>query len=126
MPGEINPQLLQFLVQKMGNRLTPEMMQGAILAMGFLDISKKIKSQEPKGPPKPKQMQSGGQVEINKRVQGPGPLRSGTTQQQLIQLASVLANKNIGQQLAKMPMVPPRSPSPQIGIPGVKGPQFKF
>lgn len=121
MAGEINPQLLQFLVTKMGERVTPDVIQGFLLGLGAQNLSKMMK---PKQPPVPKNPQAGGQVSINRNVPGPGPLRSGTTPQQIQALAMLLASPQMGMQLSKLPAVPPRRSSPAVGIPGVKGPTF--
>lgn len=119
MAGEINPQLLQFLVQRMGSAVTPQVIQGFLLGLGAQNLSKQLK---PKAPPRPTQPQMGGQATINKNIPGPGPLRSGTDPTQLQALAQLLSNPQIGQQIAKMPAVPPRMASPSVGIPGVQGP----
>ena len=119
MAGDIDPQLLQFLVQKMGSAVTPQVIQGFMLGLGAQSLTKQMK---PKGPPTPKQPQAGGQVASNKQVPGQGPLRSGTQPDQIQALAQMLSNPQIGQQISKMPAVPPRMASPQAGIPGVPGP----
>jgi len=116
--AQMNPQLLQFLAQKMGDKLTPEVIQGFMLGLGAQELSKQLTPKKPKQPG----MQSGGQVNINKQVAGPGPLRSGTSPTQLQALASLLANQRIAQQYAKMPMMPSHAASGPAGIPGVPGP----
>jgi len=116
--AQMNPQLLQWLAQKMGNNLTPEVVQGFMLGLGAQELSKQLTPKQPKQP----QMQAGGQIQINKSVAGPGPLRSGTQPDQLQALASLLANQQIAQQYAKMPMRPPHQAAPEAGIPGVPGP----
>ena len=63
--------------------------------------------------------QAGGQVAINKNVPGPGPLRSNTTPMQLQALAALLANPEVGQNLAAQGMLPPHAGGPGPGIPGV-------
>ena len=115
----IDPMLLQYLAKMLGPQLTPAHIQGALLAKGMEEYSKALK---PKEPPVPKNPQMGGQVQVNRQIPGPGPLRSGTSQDQLALLAQLLSNQGLGQQLARMGMVPPRQPSPVPGIPGVPGP----
>ena len=149
--AELNPQLLALFAQQMGQRLTPDMLQGAMLAKGLEEYSKAMKPKQQAGQPgtpgqppgpgqpgqgpgmpgqpgqpgvaqRPPQPQAGGQVQINKQVPGAGPLRSGTTQEQLMALASLLMSPAFGQQLARLPFVRPNQPSAPAGIPGVPGP----
>jgi hypothetical protein len=146
--AELNPQLLALFAQQMGQRFTPDMLQGAMLAKGLEEYSKAMKPKQPPGmpsgpagtpgtpgvppggqaqqPPRPPQPQAGGQIAINKQVPGSGPLRSGTTQQQLMALASLLSSPAILQQLARLPFVRPNQPSAAAGIPGVPGPTVQF
>jgi hypothetical protein len=116
--AQMNPQLLQFLAQKMGDKLTPEVIQGFMLGLGAQELSKQMTPKQPKQP----QMQAGGQVQINKQVAGPGPLRSGTQPDQIQALASLMANQQIAQQMAKLPPMNPHQGSAPAGIPGVPGP----
>ena len=125
------------------------MLAGAMLAKGLEEYSKAMKPKQPAGadlgqpgmpgqpgqvgapggpgqPQRPPQPQAGGQVAINKQVPGSGPLRSGTTQQQLMALASLLMSPAFSQQLARLPMVRPNQPSAPAGIPGVPGPMVQF
>ncbi len=115
----IDPQLLQYLAKVLGPQLTPQHIQGALLAKGMEEYSKAL---QPKAPPGPKNPQAGGQVQVNRQIPGPGPLRSGTGQDQLALLAQLLSNQGFGQQISRMGMVPPRQPGPAPGIPGVPGP----
>ena len=144
--ADINPMLLQYLARMLGPRLKPEHLEGALLAKGAEAFSKGLEqkgqsaqSQQPRmpgvqpgqpaqpgqqpmqRPPSPPQSQAGGQVQINKQVPGAGPLRSGTSIQQLQALVALLANPMIAQQMARMPPVQPNMASPQAGLPGVPG-----
>lgn len=119
MPG-LDPMLMQFLARMLGNRLTPQHIEGALLAKGAEEYGKSLKPKPPPGQgPEP---QAGGQVTVNKQVPGAGPLRSGTTPEQIAALASILGMPGMGQNLAKLPPMQPHAASPQAGIPGVPGP----
>jgi len=119
---DIDPAVLAFLQQQMGNRLTPDMIQGAMLAKGAEQYSKALKPKQPKQPTGP---QLGGQVSLNKQVPGAGPLRSGTTPQQMEMLAQLLSMPGFIQSLMAQGMVQRNAASPQAGIPGVPGPTFQ-
>ena len=143
----IDPILLQQLSRILGPKLNADHIQGALLAKGAEEFSKSLKPKQPAGASpgqpgmpgqqapsmpgqpgqpgvaqRPPQPQAGGQVQINKQVPGAGPLRSGTTQEQLMALASLLMSPAFGQQLARLPFVRPNQPSAPAGIPGVPGP----
>src|SRR3972149_4563839 len=119
---DIDPAVLAFLQQQMGNRLTPDMIQGAMLGKGAEQYSKALKPKQPKQPTGP---QLGGQVSLNKQVPGAGPLRSGTTPQQMEMLAQLLSMPGVIQWLLVQGRVQRNPASPQAGIPGVPGPTFQ-
>ncbi len=120
-PGQVDPQqqMIQ-LAQALG--IGPQQIQGYALGLGLEELMKKL---QPKQPKQPAGAQAGGQTFMNKQVQGAGPLRSGTTPDQLTQLVQlILSSPQFSQQLPKMPNVPSNMPSPVAGIPGVPGPTF--
>ena len=118
MAEQMNPQMLQFLAQKMGPSLNNDHVQGFLIGLGAQSLSKMMTPKQPKQP----QMQAGGQVQVNKQIAGPGPLRSGTQPDQIQALASLMANQQIAQQYAKLPPMTPHQGSAPAGIPGVPGP----
>lgn len=120
--AEITPEVLSFLMQTMGQSLSPEMMKGALLAKGAEKYSQALRPKQPKQPAGP---QLGGQVSVNKQVPGPGPLRSGTTPNQLAILAQLLTMPGFARALLSQGMVQKNAASPQAGIPGVPGPTFE-
>ena len=142
MPDQIDPMLMAYLSKVLGPRLNADHVQGALLVKGMESLSKQMQpkaqpqqqmpmqpgmnplsAQQPQ-PRKPPGPQAGGQVTINKQVPGAGPLRSNTQPWQLEALAALLSSPQFGMQLARLPMMPPRSAAPAQGIPGVPGPQF--
>ena len=129
MPKEINPQVLQMVLQTMGGgqQMDPKMLQGVMATLAAMKASEMIpKPKKPnaiqgEGEQGPKNPQQYAQHALNRMVPGNGPLRSNITPDQIEQLASLLKDPQILQQLLAHPPVPGNAPSPSPGIPGAPG-----
>ena len=129
MGKEIDPKILQMVMQTMGGgqQVSPQMLQGVMATLAAMKASEMVpKAKKPnaihgEGEQGPKNPQQYAQHALNRMVPGNGPLRSNITPEQIEQLASLLKDPKILQQLLAQPPVQGHAPAPSPGIPGAPG-----